>query len=188
MGEYTLETQSVDLAGNGDFTMPAKVTIARPGTDATGDSATGNVNGKTITLHGNVVVHDSGQAPEAGPKREEYQKGGPSTMTCDELAVDGKSLVYKASGHVHYSQGNRDLTAETAILDRGQHKLHLEGNVRGKEEDGTQLRARTVDYDTTSKDYLINGDPMTVIHPIPSPSPGAPHPSPSPGKAKHRLL
>ena len=186
-GDYTLETTEIDTLGNGDFSMPASVKLTRPGTDATADRATGNINRDAIVLHGNVVVHDSGGAPEAASESEQYQKGGPSTLTCDELSIEGKSRVYKATGHVHYSQGKRDLTAERGILDRGNHKLHLEGNVRGVEDDGTQLRANTVDYDTQTKDYLVNGSPMTIIHPIPSPSPHAPGASPSP-KPKHHFL
>ena len=112
----------------------------------------------------------------------------PSTLTCDDLSIDGKSLVYTATGHVHYSQGKRDLTAQRGILDRSNHKLHLEGDIHGTEEDGTQLRARTVDYDTSTKDYVVDGKPMTIIHPIPSPTPGPPGASPAPKPKKHHIL
>ena len=187
--QYTVETKEIDYQGNGDYTMPGPVKLTRPGSDATADSATGNAQAKTIALHGNVVVHDSGQAPEATSTSDEYAKGGPSTLTTDELDIDALALVYTATGHVHYTQGKRELTAERGTLNRSTHKLHLEGNVRGREEDGTELRASTIDYDTASKDYVVNGKPLTIIHPIPSPTPGPPGASPSPSpKPKHRFL
>ncbi|MDQ2991884.1 MAG: LPS export ABC transporter periplasmic protein LptC, partial [Candidatus Eremiobacteraeota bacterium] len=60
---YQIDTDETD--GNletGDFKMPHRVRFYRPGTDAVGDRAAGNTKRGTVTLFGNVVVHDSGNA------------------------------------------------------------------------------------------------------------------------------
>jgi hypothetical protein len=85
--EYRIETDDITRKGNGDFTMPHHVAFSRPGSDGTADRAEGNDKRGTVSLFGNVVVHDNGNAPEAG-SQDEYAKGGPSTLTCDQLDVD----------------------------------------------------------------------------------------------------
>ncbi|MBV9440003.1 MAG: hypothetical protein JOZ24_08450, partial [Candidatus Eremiobacteraeota bacterium] len=110
---YRVETDTIVWHGkSGDFDMPHHVAFSRPGSDGTADSAKGNEKAGTITLAGNVVLHDSGNAPEAGPDAADYARGGPATLTCDKLAVDSKAKIYNAEGHVHFEQGTRTATAE----------------------------------------------------------------------------
>ncbi|HEY6236908.1 MAG TPA: LPS export ABC transporter periplasmic protein LptC, partial [Candidatus Elarobacter sp.] len=73
---YRIETDETQANFNtGDFTMPHKVRFYRPGTDAIGDRAQGNSKRGTVSLFGNVVVHDSGNASEAGDAA--YKGSGP---------------------------------------------------------------------------------------------------------------
>ena len=103
---YRVETDEIHHKGNGDFSMPNKVLFSRPGSEGTADHAEGNDKRGTVTLIGNVVVHDNGNAPEANTD-DEYAKGGPSTLTCDRLEIDSKAKIYTAIGHVHFEQGAR---------------------------------------------------------------------------------
>ncbi|HEV2643212.1 MAG TPA: LPS export ABC transporter periplasmic protein LptC, partial [Candidatus Elarobacter sp.] len=130
--EYRLETDEFVRKDNGDFTMPHKVAFSRPGSDGTADRAEGNTKRGTVSLFGNVVIHDNGKAPEAGSD-DEYAKGGPSTLTCDQLDVDSKSKIYTAIGHVHFAQGARDMVAERGVLNRKTGMLHLDGHVKTKD-------------------------------------------------------
>jgi lipopolysaccharide assembly outer membrane protein LptD (OstA) len=99
--DYRIETDETHWNfNNGDFTMPHHVKFYRPGTDAVSDKATGNSKRGTATLIGNVVVHDSGNAPEAST--ESYHGNGPATLTCDRLEIDTKQKIYTATGHVHF--------------------------------------------------------------------------------------
>src|ERR1700733_9609857 len=128
MNGYQIETSQTNWNLNsGDFTMPHEVKVTRPGTDARGDHAKGNTKLGTATLIGNVIVHDSGSAPEAKDAGGDYQ--GPSTITCDQLTLDSKNKSYDAQGNVHFVQGNRTGTAERGVLNQQAHTLHLEGNV-----------------------------------------------------------
>lgn len=182
---WRVETVDIGLKGNGDFTMPGHVAFARPGSDATADRAEGNTHRGTITLIGNVVVHDTGQAEEAAGTPE-YAKGGPSTITCDRLEIDSKARVYTAIGKVDYTQGDRHLTAERARVDRQLHKMVLTGNVRANE-GPRQLRASTVNYDTESRAYDMTGAPIVIVQPVPTRAPGAsPSPSGSPAPRRKR--
>jgi lipopolysaccharide export system protein LptA len=179
---YRVETDVIRHADNGDFTMPNKVVFSRPGSDGTADRAEGNDKRGTVTLIGNVVIHDNGNAPEANSD-DEYAKGGPSTLTCDRLEVDSKAKIYVATGHVHFEQGVRKADAERGIMDRGTGKLHLEGNVKTQEGAST-LRADTLDYNTKTKHVEAVGRPIIIKQPVPTPEPGSVTPSPKPRKRR----
>ncbi len=175
MNGYQIETQTTNWNLNsGDFTMPTEVKVTRPGTDARGDRATGNTKRGVATLMGNVVIHDTGSAPE------DYQ--GPSTITCDTLTIDSKTRTYDASGNVRFVQGNRIGTADRGILNQTMHTLHLEGNVLLSEGESS-MRANVVDYNLQSRDVVASGGPMVIREPIPAASPGPPA-SPKPAKKK----
>ncbi len=180
--EYRIETDDISYKGNGDFTMPHHVSLTRPGSDAVADRAEGNQKRGTIKLFGNVVVHDNGKAPEAGDN-DEYAKGGPSTLSCDQLDVDSKAKIYIASGHMHFEQGTRKAEAERGVLNRGSGMLHLEGEV--KTTDGTStLSAKNLDYNLNSKKVLADGKPIIIKQPVPTPAPGSVSPSPKPRRIR----
>jgi lipopolysaccharide export system protein LptA len=180
--DYRIETDDISYKGNGDFTMPHHVSLARPGSDATADRAEGNQKRGTISLFGNVVVHDNGKAPEA-ETNDEYAKGGPSTLTCDRLDIDSKAKIYTAIGHVHFEQGARKAEAEHGTLNRGNGMLHLEGNV--KTSDGASvLTAKVLDYNLNSKAIVADGKPIMIKQPVPTPAPGSISPSPKPRRVR----
>ncbi len=168
-GTDTVETAQLHYNQNsGDFTMPGKAKFSRPGTDATGDRAQGNTKRGTLTLSGNVTVHDSGSAPEVGEAA--YGGNGPANLTCDTFDVDAKSKVYIADGNVHFSQGARTGSAEHGSLDRGSSKLRLERNVKLTDGD-SRMTASSVDYNLTTKDVVVHGGPIIIRQPVPSQEP-----------------
>ena len=180
-GFYTIETDGFTMKGNGDFTMPNKVTFTRPGSDGTADHAEGNRERGTVTLIGNVVIHDNGGAPEAGDA--EYAKGGSSTLTCDKLDVDSKAKIYIAYGNVRFDQGTRKMSADHAVLNRSTGMLHLDGHVKTAEGDST-MTADNADYNLTSKKFEAEGRPVTILQPVPSPEPRSSSPKPKPKKRR----
>lgn len=188
MNGYQIETVQTNWNLNtGDFTMPKEVKVTRPGSDARGDRATGNSKRGTATLLGNVVVHDDGGAPEAKDVGKDYSGSGPSTITCDQLALDSHEHSYDAQGNVRFVQGNRTGTARRGILNQNTHMLHLEGDVV-LAEGQTTMRANVVDYNLQSRDVVASGSPMMIKEPIPASS-AAPAGSPSPKPpARRRIL
>ena len=136
----------------------------------------------TVSLFGNVVIHDNGNAPEAG-SQDEYAKGGPSTLTCDQLDVDSKAKIYTAIGHVHFSQGSRDMVSDHGVLNRKSGMLHLDGNVKTKDGEST-MTARTMDYNLNTKRVEADGKPIVIKQPVPTPEPGSATPSPKPKKRR----
>jgi lipopolysaccharide export system protein LptA len=180
MNGYQISTDQTDANLNtGNFTMPGTVTVTRPGSDARGDRAKGNTKLGTATLIGNVVVHDSGGAPEARAAGSEYSRNGPSTITCDQLTIDSKTKMYDAQGNVHFTQGSRTATAERGVLNETAHTLHLEGNVV-LTDGGSTMKADVVDYNLLTKDVIASGtpgQPMVIQQPIDAaPAPAAPGP------------
>jgi lipopolysaccharide export system protein LptA len=162
----------------GDFEMPHKVHLTRPGTDAVADSAHGNSKLGTASLIGNVVVHDSGNAPEAGAQNG-YSGSGPATLLCDQLEIDSKAKLYTATGHVHFSQGTRSGTADKAILNRASGMLHLEGSVR-LSDNGSTLAGDSVDYNLNTKDAEVHGSPAVMSQPANQPAQPAKSQPPKP--------
>ncbi|HYZ16096.1 MAG TPA: LptA/OstA family protein [Candidatus Acidoferrum sp.] len=169
---------------SGDFTMPHKATFSRPGTDAVGDRASGNTKRGTLSLEGNVTVHDNGSAPEAGTEQS-YNKGGPSTMNCDKLDVDARSRLYTASGNVKFEQGTRKGSADHGVLDRGRETLHLDGKVH-LDDGASTMATDNVDYNLLTKDVVARGAPIVITNPVPSSAPRASS-SPTPKPKKRRL-
>jgi hypothetical protein len=160
---YRIETDETNANFNtGDFTMPHRVRFYRPGTDAVGDRAQGNSKRGTVSLFGNVVVHDSGNASEASDAA--YKGSGPATLTCDKLDVDSKARVYTATGHFHFAQGVRTGSAQRAVLDRSAGTLHLEGDVH-LSDNGSTISANIVDYNLNTKDVQTHGSPTIMTQP-----------------------
>jgi lipopolysaccharide export system protein LptA len=178
---YRVETSTTDWNANtGAFTMPNEVRVYRAGSDARGDRAHGNSKGGTFVLEGNVVLHDSGQAPEGKEAGADYN--GPATITCDTLTIESKSKNYDAQGNVHFVQGTRTGVARHATLNQTTHQLHLDGDVLLV--DGqTTFRAEVVDYNLQTKDVKSSGAPIIIKEPVQSPSPGPPS-SPRPTRRR----
>lgn len=172
----------ISYKGNGDFTMPNKVAFSRPGSDGTADRAEGNDKRGTVSLIGNVVIHDNGNAPEAATE-DEYAKGGPSTLTCDKLDVDSKAKIYVATGHVHFEQGDRKADSEHATLNRTAGTLHLQGHITTSEGAST-MRADDANYNLNTKRFEVTGKPVVIKQPVPTPEPGSVTPSPKPKKRR----
>ena len=188
---YRIETDETQANFNtGDFTMPHRVRFYRPGTDAVGDRAQGNSKRGNVSLFGNVVVHDSGNASEAGDAA--YKGSGPATLTCDQLDVDSKARVYTATGHFHFTQGTRSGSADKASLDRTAGMLHLEGNVHVSD-NGENMSGNIVDYNLNTKEVHAYGKPIEMTQPAqqqPNPAPrrtpparGTPAPKRAPSHA-----
>src|SRR5471030_384461 len=92
---YRVETETTNWnANSGEFVMPKEVRVSRPGSDGRGDRANGNSKNGTFILEGNVVLHDTGKAPEAKDAGADYN--GPATITADTVAIDSKAKVYDA--------------------------------------------------------------------------------------------
>jgi lipopolysaccharide export system protein LptA len=181
--DYKIETDETHWNFNtGAFTMPHRVRFFRPGTDAIGNKATGNSKQGTAILTGDVVVHDSGNAPEAGGEKS-YNGNGPATLTCDELQIDTKQKIYTAIGHVHFKQGTRTGVADKGILDRGTGLLHLEGAVVLHDGDSS-LAAKDVNYNLNTKDVDVTGAPVIIRQPVPTHAPSVATPAPK-RKKKH---
>jgi lipopolysaccharide export system protein LptA len=174
--DYRIETDETHWNFNsGDFTMPHRVRFFRPGTDAVSDKASGNSKQGTATLMGSVVVHDSGNATEAGGAA--YSGSGPATLTCDKLEIDSKQKLYVATGNVHFSQGTRSGTSDRATLNRASGTLHLEGGVH-LSDNGSTLTANSVDYNLNTKDAEVHGGPAVMTQPAnKQASPAAPSPA-----------
>jgi len=179
--DYRIQTIETHYNMNtGVFTMPHRVRFFRPGTDATSDRAEGNSKLGTATLIGDVVVHDNGNASEAGDTSGAYHGGGAATLTCDKLDVDTKQKQYVATGNVHFSQGARSGSASRAVLNRGTGILHLEGNVHLSDA-GSTASADIIDYNMNTRDVEMHGSPTTLTQPANRPvAPESPSPKPKP--------
>ena len=178
--DYKVTSDEIDYKRNGDFAIPHKVTFSRPGSDGTADRAVGNTKRGTVSLIGNVVVHDNGNAPEG---TDEYSKGGPSTLTCDHLDADTKAKLYTAIGHVHFEQGTRVATADRGTMNRATGQLRLEGNVKTKDGESS-MAAQNLGYNTNTKAVDARGAPIVIKQPVPAPEPGSATPTPKPKKRK----
>jgi lipopolysaccharide assembly outer membrane protein LptD (OstA) len=145
----------------GDFSIPGRFSASRQGTEIDGDRAQGNAGTKQVVVDGNVVVHFSkplvvvGGGPAAS---------GPSTLTCDQLQIDGARQVYHAIGHVHYLAAGRETTSDRAELDGATNLLHLEGRIAISAAGGQNgvggfdtIKAATIDSDAVSGNFTIPG-------------------------------
>jgi lipopolysaccharide assembly outer membrane protein LptD (OstA) len=96
---------------------------------------------------------------------------GPSTLTCDRLQIDGTQKTYTAIGHVHYVEGQRDITADRGTLNDTTNKLHVEGNVNARDGETTMQNVDSLDYDTKSGAMHGEGKPITVRAPVETSAP-----------------
>ena len=163
----------------GDFTMPNKVRFFRPGTDAIGDRAQGNSKRGTVSLFGNVVVHDSGNASEAGDAA--YKGSGPATLTCDQLDVDSKARMYTATGHFHSARHAHGQRGPRAARPQRRHAAPRRQRPPVSD-NGSTISANIVDYNLNTKDVQTHGSPTIMTQPATQQPAAAPR---QPPPAKH---
>ena len=190
VGVWTVQTSSSDMNFHtGDFSAPNKLHMTRNGGDITADRASGNFKSKKLTLYGNVVMHDT-NGTMAGGSVAPGQSRGPSTLTADQVAIDGLAKVYVATGHVHYVQGDTVTDAQKGTLNDTTHQLFLVGKVQIVQ-GSRKLNAEHVTYNTITgeahaQDNVVMQFPGAVtVHlatprPIHIPNPLAKkHPAPA---------
>lgn len=188
-GQFTVDTDETNYdLNNGDFDMPHHVHFTRPGTDVTGDRAHGNTRTDQITITGHVILHQTGTINSLGSGASRVTSEEPSTLTTDELHVDGKTKTYTAVGNVKWSQGNKMLTADRGILNENTHQLNLQGNVH-IQQDQQSMNADRVDYDTETENGIAYGSPVIARLPVePPPAGSSPPPTPPPRRGLRRFF
>jgi lipopolysaccharide export system protein LptA len=149
-------------AMTGDFTIPSSFTASRQGIEISGDRASGNASSKLVTVDGHVVVHITRSISLAGEAAGSGK--GPSTLTCDHLEIDAENRHYHATGNVHYVQGERSMTADSADLDEASNQMRLEGHVSvaGAGQSGIaggfdSLRTAKITSESSAGDFTIPG-------------------------------
>jgi lipopolysaccharide export system protein LptA len=181
-GVYTISGQNLTWnQRTGDFTIPSEVKFTQPGTDVTGDHATGNSIQKSVKITGHVVLHNSKPVSTLGVTAKAASPE-PQTLTSDELDVDGPMKTYTAIGNVKFTQGTKVVTADRGQLDQIKHMLYLNGNVHIDDtQSGQTMVADAVTYDTQSETVTANGKPgqpfqirapVQTAQPTPTPSGG----------------
>jgi lipopolysaccharide export system protein LptA len=182
-GVYTISGQNLTWnQRSGDFTIPSDVKFTQPGTDVTGDHATGNSITKSVKITGHVILHNAKPVSTVGITAK-TASSEPQTLMSDELDVDGPTKNYTAIGNVKYSQGSKVVTAERGQLDQLKHLLVLTGNVHIDDTaTGQTMIADNVTYDTSSETVTATGKPgapFQIRAPVQS-APGTPAPSKPP--------
>jgi lipopolysaccharide assembly outer membrane protein LptD (OstA) len=180
----------------GDFSTPQQLTMTRGGGDITADRASGNFKSKAATLYGHVVLHDT-EGNFAGLSSTKPAKSrGPSTLTADQVHINGLGKVYTATGHVHYVQADTTVDSDNGVLNDLTHDLDLTGNVKIVQGE-RNMAANHVLYNTISGQAHAEGDvtmqfpsevnthvatprPIHISNPLQRHKGGTPAPSPSP--------
>jgi lipopolysaccharide export system protein LptA len=183
-GVYTISGQNLTWnQRSGDFTIPSDVKFTQPGTDVTGDHATGNSITKSVKITGHVVLHNAKPVSTVGITTK-TASGEPQTLTSDELDVDGPTKNYTAIGNVKFTQGSKVVTAERGQLDQLKHLLTLTGNVHIDDTaSGQSMVADNVTYDTASETVTATGkpgEPFQIRAPVQTAPPGTPAPTKPP--------
>jgi lipopolysaccharide export system protein LptC len=158
VGVWTVHMSSVDVNfKTGDFSTPNKMTMNRDGGDITADRGSGNYRTKQATLYGNVVLHDTEGNFAGLSSTKPAQSKGPSTLTADQVHIDGIGKIYTATGNVHYVQADTTVNADKGVLNDLTHDLDLRGNVKIVQGDRNMV-ADHVLYNTVSGQAHAEGD------------------------------
>jgi len=113
---------------SGNFNAPVRIVLTRPGSDIQADRANGNWKDHQATLTGHVVLHDNnGVLTNFAGQPNAH---APAMLTCDNLAIDGKTKTYVATGNVYFTQGASTVRSDRAIMNGLTHDIHLFGNVQ----------------------------------------------------------
>ncbi len=197
VGVWNVKASLMDVNfKSGDFSTPQQLTMTRGGGDITADRASGNFKSKAATLYGHVVLHDT-EGNFAGLSSTKPAKSrGPSTLTADQVHIDGVGKVYTATGHVHYVQADTTVDADNGVLNDLTHDLDLTGNVKIVQGE-RNMAANHVLYNTISGQAHAEGDvtmqfpsevnthiatprPIHIPNPLQRHKGATPAPSPSP--------
>ncbi|MGD0967873.1 MAG: LPS export ABC transporter periplasmic protein LptC [Candidatus Aquilonibacter sp.] len=198
VGVWTVRASLLDTNfKTGDFSTPQQLTMTREGGDITADRASGNYKSKSSTLYGHVVMHDT-EGNFAGLSSTKPAKSrGPSTLTADQVHIDGVGKIYTATGNVHYVQADTTVDADKGVLNDTSHDLDLTGNVKIVQGQ-RNMAANHVLYNTITGQAHAEGDvtmqfPSAVTTHVATPKPihipnplqrhkgGTPAPTASPG-------
>jgi lipopolysaccharide assembly outer membrane protein LptD (OstA) len=176
LGVWHMSTSSLDYNfKTGDFSAPQRVELTRVGGDITADRADGNFRRQIETLYGDVVMHDMNGTFGGVIGSGTPQSHAPSTLTTDQLRIDGSARIYTATGHVHYVQESTTVDADRAMLNDASHMLYLSGHARVSQ--GLRsLVAEHITYDTATGQARAEGNvtvefPSTVQPHIATPKP-----------------
>jgi lipopolysaccharide export system protein LptA len=181
IGGFDIRSAAIDYNySTGDYTIPSRFTATNGGTDISADRARGNSKRKVIAADGNVVVHQSRTPVKAGAAPSHFTQA-PSTLTGDHIDADGVAKFYTVIGHVRFTQGEREASADRGTFNDVTNEVHMEGHAVIKDQ-GQTLDADVVDYNTQTGDGNASGN-VTVVTPIATP---APHPGQAPRKKKGR--
>jgi lipopolysaccharide assembly outer membrane protein LptD (OstA) len=197
VGVWTIRASQLDTNfKTGDFSTLVQITMTRGGGDITADRASGNFKTKNATLYGHVVLHDT-EGNFAGLSSVKPAKSkGPSTLTADQVHIDGVGKVYTATGNVHYVQADTTVDADTGVLNDLTHDLDLKGNVKIVQGERNMV-ADHVLYNTISGQAHAEGDvtmqfpsevnahiatpkPIHIPNPLQRHKGGTPAPTPTP--------
>jgi lipopolysaccharide transport protein LptA len=181
IGGFDIRSAAIDYNySTGDYTIPSRFTATNGGTDISANRANGNSKRKVITADGNVVVHQSRTPVKAGAAPSHFTQG-PSTLTGDHIDADGVAKFYTVIGHVRFTQGDREASADRGTFNDVTNEVHMEGNAVIKDQ-GQTLNADVVDYNTQTGVGNASGN-VTVVSPVATP---APHSGEAPRKKKGR--
>jgi lipopolysaccharide assembly outer membrane protein LptD (OstA) len=171
IGGFDIRSGSIDYNySTGDYTIPTRFTATNGGTDISADRAKGNSKRKIITADGNVVIHQARTPIKPGAAPSHFTQA-PSTLTGDHIDADGIAKIYTVIGHVRFTQGERDATADRGTFNDVTNEVHMEGHVVIKDQ-GQTLDAETVDYNTQTGDGKASGN-VTVVAPVATPEPAS---------------
>jgi lipopolysaccharide export system protein LptA len=165
VGVWTVHASLLDVNfKSGDFSTPQQVTMTRGGGDIVADRSSGNYKNKKATLYGHVVMHDT-EGNFAGLSSVKPAKSrGPSTLTADQVEIEGVAKQYTATGNVHYVQADTTVDADKGVLNDDTHDLDLTGNVKIVQGD-RNMQADHVLYNTVSGQAHAEGNPVTMQFP-----------------------
>lgn len=181
IGGFDIRSAAIDYNySSGEYTIPSRFTATNGGTAISADHARGNSKRKVIVADGNVVVHQSRTPMKAGAAPSHFTQA-PSTLTGDHIDADGVAKFYTVIGHVRFTQGEREASADRGTFNDVTNEVHMEGHAVIKDQ-GQTLDADVVDYNTQTGDGNASGN-VTVVTPIATP---APHSGQAPRKKKTR--
>ncbi len=157
-GEWNIHTALVDFnLKTNDFSAPQHVLVTRDGTTIDADRANGNAKSGQAMLFGHVVLHDKNGDLGGLSSAKKASGRGPATLTADKMTIDEKTRIYTAVGHMHYTQADTTVDAQSGKLNDVTHELDLHGNVHVRQ-GARSLIADHVIYNTITGQAQAEGN------------------------------
>ncbi len=175
-GEWNIHTALVDFnLKTNDFSAPQHVLVTRDGTTIDADRANGNAKSGQATLLGHVVLHDQNGNLGGLSSAKKASGRGPATLTADKMTIDEKTRIYTAVGHMHYTQADTIVDAQSGKLNDVTHELDLHGDVHVRQ-GARSLIADHVLYNTITGQAVADGNvilrfPSQIRESAPTPKP-----------------